>query len=242
MIKVDHLSKTFGHRRVLQSLELSVGRGEIVALIGMNGAGKTTLVRTLATLSRPDAGSVHINGVSTTRDPITVRRNIGVVLHAPMLYPNLTCKENLHFYSRLYALDAVEKRISALLAAVDLESRTGDRVSTFSRGMQQRLSIARAMLHDPQCLLLDEVFTGLDQGSSALLDDLLKQKAKEGNAILFTTHDIERIFNLASRVDILHRGKIIFSIPVKSINPQQLSDLYQEFTSESANAPLRGAI
>lgn len=234
MIQAQQISKSYGRRKVLQGLDLSVEPGEIVALIGLNGAGKTTLIRALATLVKPDSGKIEIDMMVPTRDPGPIRARLGVVLHASMLYANLTCRENLQFYARMYDLAHSTDRVERLLSQMDLRTRADDRVVTFSRGMQQRLSVARALLHDPKYLLMDEVFTGLDQRFISSLPDLMRQQASEGKGILFTTHELERVFSVATRVDVLHRGRILFSHPVESITPAQLLDQYQAITFDLA--------
>ena len=235
MINVSHLYKSFGYRKVLRDVNLAINEGEVVALIGRNGAGKTTLVRILSTLTRADRGNISIN---TQDDPSALRAQIGAVLHSSMLYPNLTCRENLRFYGRLYGIANADQRIDLMLKTVDLTSRADDRLVTLSRGMQQRLSIARAMLHDPAFYLLDEVYTGLDQSFSESLDNLLLAESKSKKAILFTTHDPERVFKIATRVDILHDGRIVFTSPVSSLTPSQLGDLYRQYTAEPLKASL----
>lgn len=229
MIEAHHLIKSYRSRRVLQRLDLTVKRGEIVALVGHNGVGKTTLIRILATLARADAGSVHIDGISTASDAAAARQKIGVVLHSPMAYANLSARENLRFFSRLYDVPNPDERIEQLLEEFHLSSRTDELVRTFSRGMQGRLTIARALLHRPDCLMMDEPYTGLDHHSARQLDALLKKKLDEGISILMATHDLERIFDVATRVDVLHQGKIVFSSPVCQITPQQLLEQYQAF-------------
>jgi heme exporter protein A len=233
MITANHLIKSFGHRKVLQDLSLSIDRGEIVALIGKNGSGKTTLIRILATLLKPDSGVISIDNEPMNGNAIQVRRKLGVVLHGPMLYPNLTARENLIFYGRLFSIQNLANRIEFILSEVDLTSRADDLVRTYSRGMQQRLSVARSILHDPDVLLLDEAYTGFDDYSSGKLDVLLKQKADDGKSILFTTHDLDRVFSVAKRVDILHKGKIAFSNLISNIDQLELIKTYKEITNRT---------
>lgn len=238
MITVSHLYKSFGYRKVLQDINLSIQEGEVVALIGRNGAGKTTLVRILSTLARADRGDFSIHNLSMKEDASALRAQIGVVLHSAMLYPNLTCRENLRFYSRLYNIADPDSRIDRMLEAVDLTLRADDRLVTLSRGMQQRLSIARALLHDPSFFLLDEVYTGLDQTFSASLDELLIAASKTGKTILFTTHDPDRILKIATRVDILHNGRIVDSSPVDGLTTVELNERYRQLTAEPLKASL----
>jgi heme exporter protein A len=163
MIVVHHLYKRFGPKIVLKDLDFEVGEGEFVALLGPNGAGKTTFLRILASLSRPSMGEVQIGGYHLPGQAAAVRQRLGVVSHLPLLYGDLSAEENLRFYGRLYAVHGLDARIRETLDMVGLYSRRRDAVRTFSRGMQQRLSIGRAVLHDPDLLLLDEPHTGLDQ-------------------------------------------------------------------------------
>lgn len=238
LIKTINLVKTFGNRKVLRGVNFSAGPGEIVSLIGMNGAGKTTLLRILSTLSRADAGNILFNGVSIKGDHTGYRRKIGAVLHAPMLYGNLTGEENLRFFCRLFDVPDSEKQIIRLLDEVNLTQRSKDLVRTYSRGMQQRLSIARALLHSPECLLMDEPYTGLDQRSAERLDGLIKNYAANGGTVLLATHDLDRAYQVSTRVDTLHQGRIAFSGQVERMTSNQLSEHYREITSISNNNPM----
>ncbi|MCS7088265.1 MAG: heme ABC exporter ATP-binding protein CcmA [Thermoflexales bacterium] len=211
MILAERLGKRYGLRPVLRGVSLQVARGEFVAVLGANGAGKTTLLRILATLTRPDAGALWIGGVDALRHPERVRQQIGLVSHHSLVYGELTAAENLRFYGWLYGLrgDALERRIEEALRQMDLWSRRHDRARTFSRGMTQRLTIARALLHDPAVLLLDEPFTGLDQGAAATLSSLLREAALEGRAVIMTTHEIHRGLEGVTRALILRDGQIV---------------------------------
>lgn len=233
MIEANQVSKSFGNRRVLRNLDLTLQKGEVVALVGLNGAGKTTLIRTLCGLNKPESGNVTIDGITFSGSSTELRQKIGVVLHASMLYGNLTCHENLEFYSRLYDLPSPRDRISELLDLMDLKARAYDRVGTLSRGMQQRLSVARALLHDPAFLLFDEVFSGLDQHFLSTITELIQEHAAAGKGILFSTHDLEKVFLTATRVDILHKGVIGFSGLVKELTPQALLEKYDDLTKTS---------
>lgn len=237
MLTASNLYKSFGSRRVLRGVNLKVDRGEIVALIGVNGAGKSTLLRILSTLTRPDGGSISLDGNSIHEDPNRVRQQMGVVLHAPMLYGSLTARENLRFFSRLFGVLDSEKRIPQILDEMNLSSRADDLVRTYSRGMQQRLSIARALLHDPEFLLMDEPLTGLDDDSIDRLNQFLKRAAQQGKAILFATHDLERACELATRADTLHRGTIRDSLPIDGIRPEKLRERYHQLTAADPNEP-----
>jgi heme exporter protein A len=174
IITVRKLVKRFGLKTVLRGMDFSVEPGEFVALLGPNGAGKTTFLRILSSLSRPSMGQLNIAGYSLPGQASAVRRRLGVVSHLPLLYGDLTAEENLRFFARMYDLPKPEGRISAVLEMVGLISRRRDLVRTFSRGMQQRLAIGRAVLHDPEVMLFDEPHTGLDQDACHMLDDVLR--------------------------------------------------------------------
>lgn len=208
VIEVTRLVKRFGPKVVLRNLDFQVGEGEFVALLGPNGAGKTTLLRILSSLSSPTLGHVRIAGHILPRQASAVRRRLGVVSHLPLLYGDLTAEENLSFYGRMYALENLDRRITEVLLTIGLITRRRDLVRTFSRGMQQRLAIARAVLHDPDVLLLDEPHTGLDQDACEMLDDVLRQVTSIGRTVVMTSHDLTRIEDLASRFDVLTKGTI----------------------------------
>jgi heme exporter protein A len=206
------LVKTFGLKPVLRGLNLHLEAGEFVALLGPNGAGKTTLLRILASLARPSLGEVRLAGHHLPGEASAVRRILGVVSHQPLLYGDLTAEENLRFYARLYSVPQAKRRIDEILEMVGLDRRRRDRVREYSRGMQQRLAIGRAVLHDPLILLFDEPHTGLDQEASAMLDGVLRQVAGRGRTVLMTSHDLLRAADLASRIDILSGGVIARSL------------------------------
>ena len=230
MIEVRKLVKTFGLKPVLRGLELRIEPGEFLALLGPNGAGKTTLLRILASLARPNAGLVRVAGYTLPGEAAAVRGKLGVVSHLPLLYGDLTAEENLRFYSRMYDLTDVERRVAEALELVGLRARRRDLVREFSRGMQQRLAIGRAILHDPEVLLFDEPYTGLDQDAALMLDGLLRQVAGRGRTVIMTSHDLLRSASLATRLDILSRGVIARSLDPASMQPGELAALYQQVT------------
>jgi heme exporter protein A len=228
VIEVSSLVKRFGPKVVLRGLDFSVRQGEFVALLGPNGAGKTTFLRILASLSSPTLGRVRISGHELPRQASAVRRHLGVVSHLPLLYGDLTAEENLLFYGRMYDVPSMEQRISAVLETVGLSARRRDLVRTFSRGMQQRLAIARAVLHNPDVLLLDEPHTGLDQDACEMLDAVLRQVAAQGRTVVMTSHDLSRIEDLASRFDVLTRGSIRASIAKSDLARDGLLAFYRK--------------
>lgn len=236
MIEVQRLVKRFGPKMVLRGLNFEARQGEFVAILGPNGAGKTTFLRILSSLSRPTMGKVRIAGYDLPGEAAAVRRRLGVVSHLPLLYGDLTAEENLQFYGRMYAVPNLEGRISATLETVGLAGRRRDLVRTFSRGMQQRLAIARAVLHDPDVLLLDEPHTGLDQDACAMLDEVLKQVSSEGRTVVMTSHDLSRAQDLAARFDVLTRGVITTSARAADLPQDGLLAFYRRSLEESANA------
>ena len=227
-IEVHKLVKRFGLKTVLRGLDFNVKSGEFVALLGPNGAGKTTFLRILATLSRPAMGVVRVAGYQLPSQAAAVRHILGVVSHQPLLYGDLTAEENLQFYGRMYSIPNLKDRVTEVLELVGLEKRRKDLVRTFSRGMQQRLAIGRAVLHDPQVMLFDEPHTGLDQDACRMLDSVLREVAARGRTVVMTSHDLARAADLASRFDILSRGKIVASIQREDMEPDQLLGLYRQ--------------
>ncbi len=232
IIEVRNLVKRFGHKQVLRKLDFTVQKGEFVALLGSNGAGKTTLLRILSSLSKPNYGEVQIGGYYLPGQAAQVRRKLGVVSHLPLLYGDLSAEENLKFYSALYGLVDIQKNMAEILNLVGLYKRRKDLVRTFSRGMQQRLAIGRAILHDPEVLLLDEPHTGLDQDAANMLDSLLQQIATRGRTIVMTSHDFPRVANLATRFDVLYKGKIHSSKLAKDLPQHGLLEYYQSIVEE----------
>lgn len=228
MITVKKLVKRFGLKTVLRGMDFDVQPGEFVALLGPNGAGKTTFLRILASLSRPSLGAVTIAGHKLPGDAAQVRARLGVVSHLPLLYGDLTAEENLRFYSRMYGLPDSEKRITEVLDMIGLELRRRDLVRTYSRGMQQRLAIGRAVLHDPDVMLFDEPYTGLDQDASAMLDEVLNTVAAQGRTVVMTSHDLARAEDLATRFDILSRGVIAGSATRRQLKRSNLLTFYKQ--------------
>ena len=228
MITVKKLVKRFGLKAVLKGLDFEVQPGEFVALLGPNGAGKTTFLRVLASLSRPSLGSVQVAGYRLPDEAAAVRARLGVVSHLPLLYGDLTAEENLRFYGRMYNISSLELRITEVLEMVGLDNRRRDLVRTYSRGMQQRLAIGRAVLHDPDVVLFDEPYTGLDQDASSMLDEVLKTVAAKGRTVVMTSHDLARAEELGTRFDILSRGVIAASAKRDELGNSNLLTFYKE--------------
>ncbi|HKA30724.1 MAG TPA: heme ABC exporter ATP-binding protein CcmA [Candidatus Binatia bacterium] len=210
-IVAEGLRREFGGIPVLAGIDLTVDAGELVVLLGANGAGKTTLLRVLATLLRPSGGTLRLFGEDASRRPPAARRRVGHVGHESACYPDLTGRENLRFYAELHGVPDPESRITELLRWAGLEEAARRAVRVYSRGMVQRLALARALLHGPELLLLDEPFSGLDPSASARLQSLLAELRRSGHAIVLSTHDVERVAAIATRVAILHRGRIAWT-------------------------------
>lgn len=206
---VHDVSRHFGRRRALSHVSFSCGRGEIVGLLGHNGAGKSTLLAILATLLSPTSGEVRYGDRTAAAGGASVRARLGLLGHELQLYPELTAAENLRFFARLHGLDRVAARVEEALAAARLGDRGDDLVSGFSRGMRQRLALERTLLHGPDLLLLDEPFTGLDQGSAAALAGRLQQLAADGRMIVLATHDLDIAEGLLTRAVILRDGRVV---------------------------------
>ncbi|HXV75218.1 MAG TPA: ABC transporter ATP-binding protein [Candidatus Polarisedimenticolaceae bacterium] len=208
-IRTENLSKHYGAIHALNRMNLSFEAGESVALFGPNGAGKTTLIRILTLSLRPSSGSFRIAGLDPRRDDLAIRRQIGVISHQSYLYDDLTARQNLEFFAGLYGVDDPRRRTAALLDSVGLAARADDPVRTFSRGMQQRASLARALVHEPQIVFLDEPFTGLDPHGAMTLRDTLERLRQQRRTIVMVTHNLARGLELADRWLILARGRVV---------------------------------
>lgn len=232
LAEIRGLRKSYGLKPILRGLDLTIDDGESVALLGANGAGKTTLLRILACLTRPSAGTCSVAGLDAIHEAQEVRKIVGVVAHQPYLYEELTVMENLLFFGRMYSVENAQERARDLLQRVGLERRHKERGGTLSRGQLQRLSWARALLHTPRLLLLDEADTGLDQEGAALVDALLKEHEARGGTTLLTTHRPERALELASSVALLSGGRIVYQHQTQSLTADELRHSYQELCRE----------
>jgi ABC-type multidrug transport system ATPase subunit len=208
VLEARKVVKSFGNNRVLKGVDLSIERGDRYYLFGPNGAGKTTLVKLLTGLLKADSGEVRIFGEPVGRDSEDVRARIGVLSHEPYLYSELTALENLAFFGRLYGVPAAGVKAREMLKEVGLYARAHDRVGTFSRGMKQRLGLARAIMHDPDLVFLDEPYTGLDMRATTILEGMIEALSGEGKAFMAITHDLGQGLEMASRAGILHKGRM----------------------------------
>ncbi len=228
LIVARNIVKRYGRKRVLNGVEMCVPQGQVMALLGPNGAGKSTLLRIISGLAKPDRGEVLLGGVSTRKAGHEIRRYIGLVAHAPLLYDNLSAWDNLHFFAHLYDIQQPAARVEAVLRAVDLWTRRHDPVRTYSRGMTQRLAIGRAILHDPPVLLLDEPDTGLDPSSAETLAQIIRMLSSGRRAILLTTHNLERAIAWADSISLLADGRIIWSTATEGLTSEKLRQAMTE--------------
>jgi heme ABC exporter ATP-binding subunit CcmA len=207
------LERSFGHIRVLRGIDLQVGPGDTLVVAGPNGAGKTTLLRVLAGLSRPSAGEVWVLGKRLDRSTPETRRPIGFVSHQSMLYDDLTIAENISLAARLYGLPDPRAKAARALECVGLAERGSDRPRELSRGLLQRASIARALVHEPSLLLLDEPFTGLDAPAAERLRELLHERSQRGLGLLLVSHHLDEAWHLATHVAVLGGGRWLLDEP-----------------------------
>ncbi len=226
MIQIQGLVRSFGHTYALRDLDLEVAEGEFLTIVGPNGAGKTTLLRILSALLRPTSGLVCIDGLDLDSGGTEMRRRIGFVSHRPIFYGNLTVEENLRFYGRLYDVRPLERRVEMLLNLVGLVGRRHDLALTLSQGMKHRLSMARAIIHAPALLLLDEPYTGLDQHATEMLRQLLQEMSLGSHTVIMTTHNLERGMELCDRLAILEGGRLVYQAEKASLT---LSDFRQAY-------------
>ena len=217
MIHVHDITKNFGSMTVLDNVNFSVKGGEFLTIVGPNGAGKTTLIKIMATLVNATGGTVEIGGFDVKKSPEKVRGIIGVISHNTYLYNELTAGENLKFFGKMYAIPKIDRRVDEVLGETGLSDRKHDRVGTFSRGMKQRLSIARAILHKPSVLLLDEPYTGLDQQASASLESVLNSLTGSGITTIMISHDLKRSLALSDQVMIIASGTVRCHAPASEV-------------------------
>ena len=207
---------------ILQDICLEVPPGRSIALLGANGAGKTMLLRVLSTLIRPSGGALHLFGEALGPHSERLRSRIGVIAHQSMLYRDLSAQENLVFFGKLYDVPRPAERATEMLGLVGLSSRADDPVRTLSRGMAQRVAVARALLHDPDLLLADEPFDGLDAPSADALGRLLSRLHGEGKAIVLSNHYVPQTLELVDEVVVLRRGRIVFSQPSAGLTAEAI--------------------
>ena len=225
-ITTSKLSKVFGNRKAVDNVTFDLPKGAFLSIFGPNGAGKTTLLRVLSTLSRATSGSAALMDIDIKEEPDKVRDHIGLISHNSMLYMDLTAEENLLFAARLYGVENPEERVLELLEAVELKHRRLDTVRTFSRGMTQRLSIARALIHDPDVVFLDEPYSGLDPHAVEIFDGLIDQ-VRESRTFVMVSHDLQKGFSMCSHALVLAKGRIVAFDEKENLDFDEFSQIYR---------------
>jgi len=225
-LEVRDLTRAFGVRKALDGVSLDLPERAFLSIFGPNGAGKTTLVKVLTTLLTPTSGSAKVLGLDVVADAVEMRKRIGLISHNPLLYPDLTAEENLLFFSEMYGIESPNVRVAELLEAVELDHRKLDLTRTFSRGMLQRLSIARALLHRPEVLFLDEPYSGLDPHAMDILDGLIAQ-IRGQHTFVMISHDLDKGLELCSHALILARGRVVLFEPREALDDRSFRDTYR---------------
>lgn len=214
MLEIKNLTKILGDKLILRNVTLSLDQGKILAVVGPNGAGKSTFFKCTVGLMQPSGGEIFLDGEQVKKKSVEAKKKIGFLGHESFLYNNLTPVENLEFYGKLYKVKNLEEKMKQLLKEVGLYLFRDIPIHSFSRGMMQRLSIARVLLADPDILMLDEPHTGLDQDAIVLLNKIILEKKNSGTSILIISHDFEQVHKLADRVAILKKGKIVENVDI----------------------------
>lgn len=225
-LQVEGLTRQFGLRKALDGVDFELPQGAFLSIFGPNGAGKTTLLRVLCTLLPPSKGTAKVYGLDVQGDAVELRAMIGFISHNPLLYPDLTAEENLRFFADMYGLERPEERVRELLVDVELDHRRLDIVRTFSRGMLQRLSIARALLHHPKLIFLDEPYSGLDPHAMDILDNLIAQVRAE-HTFVMVSHDLDKGLELCSHALILAEGRVVSMQPSSEIDRDLFGATYR---------------
>ncbi|UCZ52497.1 heme ABC exporter ATP-binding protein CcmA [Bacillus shivajii] len=233
MIQTKRLIKTIGDKMILKGVDTSVQKGEAVAILGPNGAGKSTYLKVVAGLMKPNEGEVCINEKPIKKDHYDEQRMIGYLGHQSFLYDHLSPIENLRFYSKLYQIENMDEKVDELIDEVGLTLFKHEPVRSFSRGMVQRLAIARAILHDPSVLLLDEPHTGLDQQAIHILNSVLERLKLNEVTIMMATHDFPQVIESCDRIFILRKGRLVKDSPIVDHHLAWLHDCYDEQVSLS---------
>lgn len=231
IIDTSGLGKRFGRLFALRTITLSVQAGEFITIFGRNGAGKTTFLRIVSSLVRSYTGEVRLFGKDLKKSGEETRARIGFLSHESLLYSDLTVADNLFFFARLYGIHPIAERTERLIARVGLEEKRDTATRALSRGMKQRLSLARAFLHEPELILLDEPYTGLDEHACEILDDVLDEFIAGGGTVVLTTHDIERGLKRSHRVLVFDRGSVVHQTPTSGIDPEEFRRKYREIIS-----------
>ena len=226
MIEINNISKKFKDKEVLKNVNFKVNDGEIVGLLGENGAGKSTLLRIISTMLIPTSGTATINGIDLINHPENVRKQIGILFGSEVgLYDRLTARENLEYFAKLNGMkpDKIDSRVNYLIDRFKFKNYADKQVYNFSKGMKQKVSIARSIVHDPIVMLFDEPDSGLDFKASKIIFDFMEDCKKEGKSIIFSSHSMENIKNYSHRIVVLHKGEII-----KEFNVEEYREKYTD--------------
>ena len=229
-IEVFGLTKSFGRISALRNLEISVPWGTVLTILGMNGSGKSTLIKILATIAKPDHGTIQIAGLNPSESGKSIRRNIGFITHTPLLYPELTGRENLRLFTRLFGLTDYDDSINEISIKMGLALQLDKKVSSLSHGMRKRIDIARAMLHEPLILLMDEPESGLDQQALELLSYIVEDTVKKSCTVVMTTHNLGWASSLATQVAILSKGTIVHHSMDSPQENSGLDSVYKKYS------------
>ena len=232
-VRLRGVTKSFGRTPVLRGIDLDVPTGQVLSLLGPNGSGKTTLINILATLARADAGQVQVGGIVLDGNGSRIRRVIGVVTHDPLLYDDLTARENLRFTCRMFGLDRIDERIERVAGLVGMADRLDQRSGTMSHGTKKRFSIARSLLHDPSVLLMDEPDSGLDQEALSLLDALITDRSSARRTVIMATHNLDRAISLGDRVAILSNGRVVYHESASDVDERSAREAYSRHTGDA---------
>jgi len=232
-IEARGLNKKFGYKTALRNIDIVLKQGDSLVLFGPNGAGKSTLIQVMCSLMRPTSGSIRIAGYELPRDREALHQIIGLIGHQTFLYPHLSAYENLKFYGTMYRVTRLDLRIAEVLDLVGLSGNSNDAVQNFSRGMQQRLAIGRAILHDPMILFLDEPFTGLDQQGSEDFLKLILQFRDQGKTVILASHRLQLGLELCTRAAILKSGRIVYLQDAARISKNNFIQIYLQQIGEN---------
>jgi len=227
MIEIKKLTKQADNKLILRGVDLSIKKGETVAILGPNGAGKSTLLKVLATLIKPTSGQVMVNGLELRKNQREIKNLLGYLPHSSLLYDHYSPLENLVFFGNIYGVKDVEQKARKLVKDVGLSFFLNEPVKNFSRGMIQRIAIARAIIHDPEILLLDEPHTGLDQGAISILNNVILSMKEKGTTTLIVTHDFKQAAEICDRVIIVKNGKIVDDFRIQNRNLGFVTEKYE---------------
>ena len=228
MIEIKKLTKQADNKLILRGVDLLINKGETVAILGPNGAGKSTLLKVLATLIKPTSGLIKVNGMDLKKNHIKIKKIMGYLPHSSLLYDHYTPLENIVFFGNIYGVKNVEQRATELVKEVGLSFFLNEPVKNFSRGMIQRIAIARAIVHEPEILLLDEPHTGLDQGAIGILNNVILSMKAKGTTTLMVTHDFKQAAEICDRIIIVKNGKIVDDFRIENQNLGYVSEKYEQ--------------